>query len=387
MLRKAVRVAFLLMLLSVGWDRLGSLPDAQGEEPTVQIYKNVAPATVFIESAYLSPHRLFGNRKSGIGSGVILDEQGMILTNAHVVEEATKIMVLLHDGTRLPADVVGVDQVSDIALLHIQFPLERHYVVAELGDSDHLQIGQRVMAIGHPFGLGYALTTGVISGFGMTPNMAGRGWDRVIQTSAAMNPGNSGGPLVDLDGRVIGITNAILLGAQNIGFAIPINTAKAVMAELRDHGHVIRPWLGISGTWLPDEVIELFALPLGKGFLVEDVEEGSPAEKAGLRAGTLDVTLEGGSVVLGGDIVKTVNDIDVTTPEQFEKAIKGLTVGQTIELNILRGGEHKQITVVTQELPRMPTQKNKLRDQERMDTRPSSLESNPPVLWGPHIRF
>jgi serine protease Do len=391
MYRTAHGFAFLLILLLVGLEPLGSHTSAQAEEseeePAVRVYKKVAPATVLIASAYLSRHHLASDRRSGIGSGVILDEQGAILTNAHVVDGAAKIMVLLYDGTRLPADVVGIDQVADIALLHIQLPSERHYAIVALGDSDHLQIGQKVLAIGHPFGLGYALTTGVVSGFGTMPDMAGRGRDRMIQTSAAVNPGNSGGPLVDLEGRVIGITNAILIGAQNISFAIPINTAKTVMAELRDHGHVVRPWLGVSGTWLPEEVRDLFALPLAKGFLVEDIDEGSPAEKAGLRAGTLKVTLEGGSVVLGGDIIQTVDGLDAAIPEQFEKVLKGLKVGQTIELDILRNGERKKITVITHEFPRTPALPSKPRAQERMGLRPSGMESETPAQWSTRIRF
>lgn len=358
------------------------------EEPAVRVYKKVAPATILIASAYLSRHHLASDRRSGIGSGVILDEKGEILTNAHVVEGASKIMVTLHDGTRLPAEVVGSDQVSDIALLRVQLPSGKPYAVAVLGDSDHAQIGQKVLAIGHPFGLGYALTTGVISGFGATPDMAGSiGRERVIQTSAAVNPGNSGGPLVDLEGRVIGITNAVLIGAQNIGFAIPINTAKEIMAELRNHGHVVRPWLGISGTWLPDEVIDLFALPLAKGFLVEDVDEGSPAEKAGLKAGTLKVMLEDGPVVLGGDIVKTVDGVDVMTPEQFAKVFKRLRVGQAIELDTLRNGEHRTVTMTPQELPRAQAPQGRQRVSEKVELRPSEFQPEVPVRWGTRIRF
>lgn len=382
---------FLLVLLLIGVGPLGSHASAQVKEPEeeriVQVYKKVAPSTVFIASAYVSPHHLTGDRKGGIGSGVILDRQGMILTNAHVVDGAAKIMVVLHDGTRLPADVVGIDQVSDIALLRISLPSEGHYTVAELGDSGHAQIGQRVLAIGNPFGLGYALTTGVISGFGATPGREGLGQERVIQTSAAMNPGNSGGPLVDREGRVIGITTAILVGAQNIGFAIPINTAKTIMAELRDHGHVVRPWIGVRGTWLSGEVINLFALPLAEGILVEDVDEGSPAEKAGLRAGMLDVTIERESVVLGGDIIKTIDGADVTTPEQFVKVMKALRVGQTTELHILRDGESKTIMLITQELPVRSGVQGKPSDQERMGLRPSRHESETFSRRSTPVRF
>lgn len=360
------------------------------EEPVVRVYKEVAPATVLIASAYRPQRPLSGGQMGGVGSGVLLDEQGSILTNAHVVEGASKIMVMLHDGTRLIAEVVGSDRVSDIALLHVRLP-EGSRATALLGDSDRVQVGQKVLAIGHPFGLGYALTTGVISGFGTAPNAGAGGAARgqVLQTSAAVNPGNSGGPLVDMEGRVIGITNAILMGAQNIGFAIPINTAKSIMAELRTHGYVARPWLGITGTWLPEEVMDLFALPLATGFLVEEVDEGSPAEKAGLRAGTLDVTLEGGSFVLGGDIIQVVNGHDVTRPELFAQVFKGMKTGQTIELDVLREGSHRKMSVTVQELPRTQAPKGPMKPQEKekMELRPGGWRSETSAQWNAHVKF
>jgi serine protease Do len=322
------------------------------EEPIVQVYKKVAPATVFVTSAYASQHHLISGQGNGIGSGMLLDREGSVLTNAHVVEGASKIMVVLHDGTRLLADLVGSDKITDIALLHVQLP-EGEHDVALLGDSDHLQIGQRVLAIGHPFGLGYALTTGVVSGFGTT--LAGIARDRMIQTSAAMNPGNSGGPLVDLEGRIVGVNNAILIGAQNISFAIPINTVKAVVSELQSHGRVIRPWLGITGTWLPDEVKDVFALPLAQGLLVEDVEEGSPAEKAGLRSGMLSVTIESEPWLLGGDIITTINNVRIKTPEQLSETLRSLTVGQRVIFTVLRDGRDRDIDLVLEERPRSPS--------------------------------
>jgi S1-C subfamily serine protease len=225
------------------------------------------------------------------------------------------------------------------------------------------------LAIGHPFGLGYALTTGVVSGFGAyTLGPVGVPSERVIQSSAAINPGNSGGPLVDLQGRVVGINTAVLVDAQNIGFAIPINTAKAVMTELRTHGRVIRPWLGVKGKMLTDEIINLFALPLSKGLLIEDVEEGSPAEKAGLRPGALNVLIEGEPWVLGGDIIQNVNGHDLTQGEQYQEIIKELAVSQDIEVSILRDGQLQQIRVTLQERPRSPSL-DSLQVQEKLEQR------------------
>lgn len=368
-----------LIIFLVAWAP-GGLHAAQAKEAdqenTVRIYKKVAPATVFITSSFVTEHHLIGVGNNGIGCGVLLDDQGLILTNAHVVDGAAKILVALHDGTRLTASLVGTDPVTDLALLRVRLPKGRHTTV-QLGDSDRVEIGQKVVAIGHPFGLGYALTTGVVSGFGTTPETGIAFQERVIQTSAAINPGNSGGPLVDAEGRVIGINAAIIVGAQNIGFAVPINTAKTVVAELRTHGRVIRPWLGITGKLLSEEVIDLFAIPLAKGLLVARVDEGSPAEKAGLRGGALNVTIEGEPWVLGGDILVAVNGLDLKTPEQLMKVFKGLKVGQTIELRVLRGGGDQNVTVTVEEQPRLQVAYTQPKVQETMEFRSRSFRTGP----------
>jgi S1-C subfamily serine protease len=318
----------------------------------VRISKKVAPATVFIKSVF--PGEPLTNKAlAGIGSGVLLDEEGLILTNAHLVADASKILVTLHDGTRLVADLVGTDLVTDLALLRVRLPKGFHRTV-QLGDSDQAEIGQRVLTIGHPFGLGYALSTGVISGVGAPSEPGIAIQERIIQISAAINPGNSGGPLVDAEGRVIGINSAMLVGAQSIGFAIPINTAKTVVTELLAHGRVIRPWLGISGKLLSEEVIGLFALPLGKGLLVMHIDEGSPAKKAGLLGGTMNVTIEGEPWVLGGDILVAVNGLQVKAPEDFVKLYSALKVGQTVQLSLMRNGSRHQMTVMIEEQPQPP---------------------------------
>jgi serine protease Do len=322
------------------------------QDNTVRIYKKVAPATVYIRSVFPGDNPA-SKALAGIGSGVLLDAEGLILTNAHVVADATKIQVTLHDGTRLTAEVVGTDLVTDLALLRVKLP-KGAYKAAQLGDSDQTEIGQRVVAIGHPFGMGYALTTGVVSGFGppSEPSLSLQG--RFIQLSAPINPGNSGGPLVDTEGRVIGINTAVLMGAQSIGFAIPINTAKTVVTELLARGRIIRPWLGITGKLLPEEVIELFALPLGEGLLVMHIDEGSPAKKAGLLGGTMSVTIEGDPWVFGGDILVAVNGLQVKAPEDLMKIYNTLKVGQTVELSLLRQGEPHAMTVRIEEQPRPP---------------------------------
>lgn len=348
-------VACLVLTVWMGTPRLlAAALVTQEEINSVRVYKKMANATVLIASAYVSPHHIAQASGKGIGSGVLIDEKGSIVTNSHVVEGASNITVTLHDGTRLPAELIGSDPQSDVALLHVTLPQGQHDP-AQLGDSDKLEIGQKVLAIGHPFGLGYAFSTGIVSGFGKLLETKEEVFqERVIQTTTPINPGNSGGPLVDSEDRVVGINSSALMGAQNIGFAIPINTVKSIVAELRTNGRVIRPWLGIKGKLVTDEVRNLIALPLVSGLLIIDVEDGSPAQTIGLRAGNLDVTIEGEPWVLGGDILVEVNGQDVKTIEQYAKVLRQLKAKESIEVTLLRDGTRRTVTVTLGERP-MPS--------------------------------
>ena len=332
------------------------------EANSVRVCKKMADTTVLISSTYASAHHITQASIKGLGSGVLIDDQGSIVTNAHVVDGAAKITVTFHDGTRLPAKLIGSDPQSDVALLHVALPHGPH-TVAQLGDSDKLEIGQKVLAIGHPFGLGYAFSTGIVSGFGKLLEPRQEAFqERVIQTTTPMNLGNSGGPLVDSEDRVIGINSAILMGAQNIGFAIPINTVKSIVAELRRNGRVIRPWLGVKGKFVTDDVRNLIALPLVNGLLILDVEKGSPAEAIGVRAGNLDVTIEGESWILGGDILVAVNGQDVKSNEQYTKVLGELKAKQPIEITLSRDGVKYSMSVILGErpIPHNPVQLPKL---------------------------
>jgi len=327
----------------------------QEEINSVRVYRKMANATVLIASAYVSAHHIAQASGKGLGSGVLIDEQGSIVTNTHVVEGAANITVTLHDGTRLPAELVGSDPQSDVALLRVTLPQGLH-TPAQLGDSDKLEIGQKVLAIGHPFGLGYAFSTGIVSGFGQLLETKQEVFqERVIQTTTPINPGNSGGPLVDSEDRVVGINSAILMGAQNIGFAIPINTVKSIVTELQTNGRVIRPWLGIKGKLVTDEVRNLIALPLVSGMLIIDVDDGSPAQTIGLRAGNLDVTIEGEPWILGGDILVAVDGQDVKTSEQYAKVLRQLKANQSIEITLFRDGMSHTFSVTLGERPTPPS--------------------------------
>lgn len=361
-------------------------PRETDQENTIRIYKKVAPATVFITAAFANANPGAAPPGSAIGAGLIWNEQGLILTNAHVVEGASRILVHLYGGTRLPAEVIGSDPATDLALLRVALSKE-HRAAALLGDSDHLEVGQKVLAIGHPFGLGYALTTGIISGLGAGPESAALPHDPMIQTSAPINPGNSGGPLVDQEGRVIGINTTILAGAQNIGFAIPIGLVKGVVGELQARGRVVRPWLGITGRLLTDDIIDLFALPLAKGVLIAGVAKGSPAERAGLRAGDLPIVIKGEPLVLGGDILLAVNGQDLRTPEQYAIVFKSLKAGQTISMKILRDGTSRTVTVTLEERPVQPDQAGPTRGPEKVEFRPLDWRGLPLRLLGPETVF
>ncbi|MFM8551040.1 MAG: S1C family serine protease, partial [Nitrospiraceae bacterium] len=247
--------------------------------------------------------------------------------------------------------------------------------------------GQKVLAIGHPFGLGYALTTGIISGMGAGPEHGTLLHDPVIQTSAPINPGNSGGPLVDHEGRVIGINTTILAGAQNIGFAIPIGLVKSVVGELQARGRMVRPWLGITGRLLTDDIIDLFALPMAKGVLIAGVAKGSPAERAGLRAGDLPIVIKGEPLVLGGDILLAVNGQDLRTPEQYAAVFGSLKVGQTISMKILREGTARNVTATLAERPEQSEQTSPARGPEKVEFRPLDWRGLPLRLLGPETMF
>jgi serine protease Do len=329
---------------------LATTRQASEDEQIVSLYQRLAPATVFLSSHYTSGHPLLDPTATGVGAGFILDQDGTVLTNAHVVERASAIMATLFDGQQVRVEVIGSDPETDLAVL--QLPRNKGpYATVQLGDSDQLQVGQRALVVGSPFGIGFTLTSGIVSGLGPLRGKLGLVDSRVIQTTAPINPGNSGGPLVDTQGRVLGISTAMLVGAQNIGFAIPINTAKTVLAELKRHGRVTRPWLGISGMFPTAEFISLFALPLGQGFLVEDVVDGSPAADAGLRAGTLDVVVQGVPWILGGDIIMALDGRPVRTPGAFLESMKNMPAGKTIEVEYLREGTRYRTALVVREHP------------------------------------
>ncbi len=272
--------------------------------------------------------------RQGGGSGFVFTPDGLILTNSHVVHEAARIAVTLADGRHMPATLIGEDPASDLAVIRVDEP---GLVTAELGDSQKLRVGQIAIAIGAPYGFQSTVTAGVVSALGRSlRSYSGRLIDDVIQTDAALNPGNSGGPLVDSAGRVIGVNTATILPAQGICFAIGINTAKFVASRLLRDGRIRRSYVGISGQTVPvhRRVVRFYDLPNETGAMVQSVEENSPAKRAGLRDGDIIVALEGQPVAGVDDLHRLLTEV---------------RVGVSCSLTVLRWTEKLVLKIVPEE--------------------------------------
>jgi S1-C subfamily serine protease len=333
------------------------------------IYVKDAPGVVFVTSTIVqkseSPFNLFGGGESqrqgqATGSGIVIDNSGTILTNYHVVENAIKVTVSLEKGKTVNAQVVGKDPSNDLAVLRVHPDgLALHPLT--LGDSSGAQVGDPVLAIGNPFDLERTLTTGVVSALQRqitAPN--GFTIDNVLQTDAPINPGNSGGPLLDASGRVIGINSQIETGGSGggsvgIGFAVPINTAKSEIAQLEKGGTVRGAYIGLTSLTI-DGSLSALNLPVSSGALVQSVQKGTPAEKAGIRGGTVSGSTENGQVAVGGDIVTSIDGKTVTSSEDLANDVQAHKPGQTITVGLMRGNgkggyEHKTVSVTLTSRP------------------------------------
>jgi len=275
--------------------------------------------------------------QEGQGTGFFIDEKGYILTNDHVVNHASEITVTLGDGKKVSAVLVGRDPSSDLAVIKIPKRYATH--IAELGNSDSIKVGQKAIAIGNPFGLSHTLTTGIISAVDRQIENKGGTLYNLIQTDTAINPGNSGGPLLNSNGEVIGINTAIFSmsgGYQGIGFAIPVNRAKVVATQLITTGKYAKPWLGISGLGLKEDLSQLLKLDINQGVLVTEIVPHSPAFKGGLKGGSKMLIFGNLRLPIGGDIIKTVNGKPVTSMENIIKEINQHQVGDNLQLEIWR---------------------------------------------------
>jgi serine protease Do len=327
------------------------------------LFKGVSPAVVNISTTQVvrfnrprmrSPfghqdpfedfwNNFFGNmpreqKRKSLGSGFIVSADGYILTNNHVVEKADEISVTLLDKEEFKAEVVGTDPKTDIALIKIKAGKNLPFV--NLGDSEKLEIGEWVLAIGNPFGLGHTVTTGIVSAKG---RIIGSGpYDDFIQTDASINPGNSGGPLFNLKGEVVGINTAIIQGGQGIGFATPIHLAKSVLGQLKEKGKVTRGWLGVYIQRLTPDMAESLSVPGKKGALVADVTKDGPAEKAGIKSGDVIVKFDG----------KDVND-----EHELPQIVATVKPGRKVDVKVIREGKEKTIPVTIGEMEAEPVRR------------------------------
>ncbi|MBW1982292.1 MAG: trypsin-like peptidase domain-containing protein [Deltaproteobacteria bacterium] len=350
--RICIMALLLCWLGCVGY----GLAETEDEENNITIYQNAAPAVVNITSISLE-RDFFLNivPRRGAGSGAIIDKRGYILTNNHVIEDAQRLEVTLADGSKLPGKLVGADPDSDLAVIQIKAGT-RGLPTIPLGDSSTLRVGQKVLAIGNPFGLGQTLTTGVISSIGRTLRARnGLLMENIIQTDASINPGNSGGPLLDSSGRLIGINTAIFspTGASvGIGFAIPVNTAKRIVPELIARGYYAYPWIGATITTLLPGDARALGLQVDKGALIVDLVQGGPAYKAGLQGGDRKVRVGNRIFIAGGDVVVAADGEPVATADDLIQRIRAKRPGTVIRLEVYRGGIYRQIVdVLLEERP------------------------------------
>lgn len=312
------------------------------EQNNIEVYKTISPGVAFITTSQKFEN-FWGQefeQESGNGSGSVIDNQGHILTNYHVVEGATKLSVSFGDSKIYPAKVIGGDPDTDLAVIKIDPPADGLTVVP-LGDSDKLVVGQKVLAIGNPFGLDRTLTTGVISGL-QRPIRArnGRPIDAAIQTDASINPGNSGGPLLDKYGKMIGINSQILSqsgGSVGVGFAVPVNTAKRVVPQLLQNGYVLRPKLGATLPTVKDLSARGYRLPVDYGLVVYQLLPGGPAARAGLRPVGADGTL--------GDIITTVDGVKMNDLDDLYRLLDKKQMGDTVTVEVYRGGQTVSVPV------------------------------------------
>ncbi|HEX7244287.1 MAG TPA: trypsin-like peptidase domain-containing protein [Solirubrobacterales bacterium] len=337
-----------------------------------QIYKRDGQGVAFIQATQApeeSTFNPFGGEPEGggggvaTGSGFLIDTEGHIVTNNHVVEGATKVTVKLgSENSSHPAEVVGADPASDVALLKVDLPADQLHPLA-LGDSSKVQVGDPVVAIGNPFGLDRTVTSGIVSALQrqiQAPN--GFSINHVIQTDAAINPGNSGGPLIDSSGSVIGINSQIQTGGGSggnvgIGFAVPINTAREVVKQIETNGKVEHAYIGITGGTVTPAIAEALKLPTKQGVLVNEVVKGGPADKAGIEGGETEATIEGAPIRLGGDVITEVDGKPIASMEDLIDAIDAHKPGDEMEVALLRGNDAEEKTVTV-----------------KLGTRPASIE-------------
>ena len=330
-------VLFLVLVLNfVPANGVSRLSD--DEQENIRIYEKSSRAVVNISNIAVNYDFFYRAipAESGSGTGFIIGKSGTIITNYHVVENASKLIVTLSNNSQWPGKLIGADPNNDLAIVRIQAPAD-NYDILEFSDSNDIVVGQKVLALGNPFGLRQTLTTGIISALGRTiAAKNGRKIEGIIQTDAAINPGNSGGPLLDSEGKVIGINTAIIgsAGSVGIGFAVPSNTALRILPDLLEYGYVRRPWLGIEP--IPTVYLRRIGIDVPDGLLIASVVTGASADQAGLRGATRTVKVGRYKVPWGGDIITHINGSPVFTMEDLAQQIETRKSGDEVTISYIR---------------------------------------------------
>ena len=332
---------------------------ASDERNNREVYDTMSPGVVNITSTSTTYVRdwfsVYPQQQQGTGSGSILDKEGHILTNFHVVQGAQQLDVALANGHHYKAQVVGADQDNDLAVIQISAPKE-NLVSIPLGNSKDLFVGQKVLAIGNPFGLERTLTTGVVSGLArpLHSEITGRLIEGVVQTDASINPGNSGGPLLDSHGRMIGINTMIYSpsgGSVGIGFAVPVETAKRIIPDILAYGRVRRPKLGIVPLQLTGRIADALDLSVQEGLLISQVVRGGAADQAGIRGGTQAVQSGNQIFYVGGDVITSIDGQPVRTRDDLDRLLNAKNIGDRVQVEVVREGRRVKLDVTLSEPP------------------------------------
>jgi S1-C subfamily serine protease len=329
---------------------------AVSTDTTVQVYQRWRPAVVTVINSVVQPGFRSEPQPQGTGSGFIIDNQGHILTNNHVVAQADRLEVTLSDGTTYPAKLIGRDARFDLAVIQADIPADKLQPVT-LGDSDRLQVGEQVIAIGNPYGLDGTVTTGIVSG--RRPVVSEPDGDgllvNAIQTDASINPGNSGGPLLNAQGEVIGVTTLGLMpngGQAGLNFAIPVNSAKAILDSLIKNGSYPHPYVGIGTAEITSTVAQALGLPVQSGLLIQSVDPNSAAAQAGLRAGSQQQQAGTRQIAAGGDIITGIDGQSLKRPEEFISYLEtNKKAGDTVTLTIMRNGQQQTVQLTLGQRP------------------------------------
>ena len=354
MVTVSMAVALVVAFFWVGPGSGAIFPSASAsvlydEGMVVGVYERVSPAVVDVSATLGS-----GRRLTGTGSGFLIDEEGHIATNSHVIEGASGVKVKFSNGTAADAEIVGTHESSDLALLKVDASAVSGILPVPLGDSSKIKPGQMAIAIGNPFGLEGSVTVGVVSQIGRSlPSALGRTISDVIQTDALISPGNSGGPLLDSNGAVIGINTAIEVsptgsGIRGIGFAVPVNNLTSILPRLKSEGNIVPPWLGIHAQDIDADLVERLELPVGRGVYIVGVVSDSPADKAGLRESG---TGPGGGAAHGGDIITRVDGVEVDSVADIIAQFNTNKPGDETLLAVVRGDETLELTATLGEWP------------------------------------